>query len=200
MAKIKLISGDAASFNFKADIIFTDPPYDMSGKELAAIINNYESNHLLMLCTLSQLLEFTRYSNFKLSFDLVLDNVVPRQSKSVHMPHYVHSTIVYMIKNNDKSRFFRNHGTREDAFNQKYFPSIIVGSRDSKRLDHGMGKNIQAMKDLLSYFKVSSVVDPFAGTGTTGIACQELNIDCILIEKDEAIFNKLEKLFKFFIE
>lgn len=197
MAKIKLINGDAVDFSFKADMIFTDPPYDMPGKELATIINGYESNHLLMLCTLSQLLEFTKYSDFKLSFDLVLDNVVPRQSKSIHMPHFVHSTIVYMIKNKDKSKFFRNLGTREDAFNQKYFPSIIVGARDSKRLEHGMGKNIQAMRDLLSYFKVDSIIDPFAGTGTTGIACKALNIDCILIEKDIQTFKKLEKIFKF---
>jgi site-specific DNA-methyltransferase (adenine-specific) len=28
------------------------------------------------------------------------------------------------------------------------------------------------------------IVDPFAGTGTTGVACENLNRDYILIEKD----------------
>jgi len=29
------------------------------------------------------------------------------------------------------------------------------------------------------------ILDPFAGSGTTGVACKELGLPCVLIERDE---------------
>jgi DNA modification methylase len=50
------------------------------------------------------------------------------------------------------------------------------------------------MKDILKIHSNENdlVLDMFAGSGTTGIACIEMNRDFILIEKDEVYFNVLK--------
>ena len=50
MAKTTLIHGDAADYaHLSADIMLTDPPFEMSGEALAGIINRYPVQHLLLL-------------------------------------------------------------------------------------------------------------------------------------------------------
>ena len=56
--RIKLIEGDAGQFSCAADLIFTDPPYDMSGKDLAGILDRYDSSHLVLITTMRQLVDF----------------------------------------------------------------------------------------------------------------------------------------------
>ena len=55
MAKTTLIHGDAADYaHLSADIMLTDPPFEMSGEALAGIINRYPVQHLLLLTTMRQ--------------------------------------------------------------------------------------------------------------------------------------------------
>lgn len=51
---------------------------------------------------------------------------------------------------------------------------------------HGMAKNLSAITDLLGSFAVQSVIDPFAGRGTVGLAAAALDMACMLIERDAA--------------
>lgn len=194
---IKLINGDAKDFNIRADLICTDPPFEMGGEELAHIIEQYDSNHLLMLCSMHQLLDFYKYTDFKLNWDGVIDLVAPKQSKSVHQPNYIHANLVYMTRGRVKSLFNRKHGERSDVFTKGYFPSIIRASRERSQ-EHGHAKNQEAIQNVLSYFDFDSVVDMFAGSGTTGLACDELGINNItLIEKDKTNFDNMAQTFRF---
>ena len=45
------------------------------------------------------------------------------------------------------------------------------------------------MEFCINIFKAQSIIDPFMGSGTTGVACKNLNRDFIGIEKDEGYFN-----------
>lgn len=193
---IKLIHGDAHDFNCAADLIVTDPPFELKGAEVAKIITQYQSDHLLMLCSMHQFLDFSKHSDFKLNFDLVIDIVSPKQSKSVHQPFYTHIHAVYMTRNKAKTRFNRKLGERSDVFTKGYFPSIIRANRERSE-EHGHAKNQQAIQDILSCFEFDSVVDMFAGSGTTGFACLELDKDCILIEKDVKHYENTKQTFKF---
>lgn len=193
---IKLIHGDANNYSLSADLILTDPPFEMPGAELASIIDQYQSDHLMLICSLRQLLEFAQASHFKLNFDLVIDLVAPKQSKSVMQPNYIHAHAVYMTRNRPKSRFNRKAGQRSDVFTKGYFPSIIRANRERSN-DHGHAKNQQAIQDILSCFDADSVIDMFAGSGTTGLACFELDIDCTLVEKDAGNFQGIQQTFKF---
>jgi len=66
----------------------------------------------------------------------------------------------------------------------------------------GLGKNkihpTQKPTEILEYFiellsnSGDTVLDTFAGSGSTGVACHTLNRDCILIERDPAMFQKMK--------
>ena len=67
----------------------------------------------------------------------------------------------------------------------------------------GLGKNkihpTQKPTEVLEYFiellsnEGDTVLDTFAGSGSTGVACHKLNRDCILIERDPGMFAKMQE-------
>ncbi len=52
-------------------------------------------------------------------------------------------------------------------------------------LPHPCPRRLQHVRWLCKWFGGSSVCDPFAGSGTTGVACKNLGIPCTLIEIEE---------------
>lgn len=196
MAEIKIINDDAANHRVKADIIMTDPPFDMPAKTLKSIIDNYESDHLILITTMHQLIDFMKITDWKLSFDFVIDGVVPKKSLNIRQPNYVHATGAYLTKGK-KSLFNRKHRQRSDVYeNNGFWPTIFHAPRNTKNA-HGHAKNMDAFTDILGSFEVNSVVDMFAGGGTTGIAAYMSDIDCTLIEKDENNCKKMREILRF---
>lgn len=197
MALITLIHGDAADHGRECDLILTDPPYDMSGARLAKIIDRYRCDHLVLITTMAQLLDFMPRTGWRLQFDFVIDGVMPKKSRNYRQPNYMHQTGVYLTRNGAKSRFDRRHRQRSDVFEGNgYWPTIFHAPRDTTA-DHGHAKNAEAITDLLGSFEASSVCDPFAGSGTTGTAAFELHIPCAMIEKDPETFGQLKKTCRF---
>ena len=85
MPKITLINDDAKNIKAKADLILTDPPYDMDGHELAQIIDAIDCQHLVMLTTMKQLLGFSKHSRYVLNFDFVGVIVTGKQIGRAHV-------------------------------------------------------------------------------------------------------------------
>ena len=198
MAQIKIINGDAKDHAIAADLIVTDPPFEMDGKELAAIIEQYDAKHLLLICSMRQVLDFFKYAeDWKLSFQLVMELCTPNRPIHYHLPAYTHCLVCYFTKGKAKSKFNRKDCLRADTHEKSYFPSLIHAPRGERREIHGHAKNQQAIQDILACFNVSSVVDMFAGSGTVGLACLELDIDCTLIERDKTHFDNMQQTFKF---
>lgn len=199
MPAIKLNHGNAADYPTSCDLIVTDPPFDMGGPELSSILSVIDCNHLVLITTMKQLIELVSCSEWSLNFDFVLDAVIPKKSKSIHQPNYTHATGVYLTRNNPKSLFSRKRRQRSDTFdNNGYWPTIIRAPRE-RIAEHGMAKNQQALKDIIGSFDVASVYDPFAGSGTIGFVCFELDIDCEMTELDSSHFEKLTKEFGFLL-
>lgn len=197
MAKITLHHDDAQNINITVDLIMTDPPFDMPAAQLSTILDGINSNHLILITTMKQLIDLMKLSTWVLSFDFVLDAVVPKKSMNIHQPNYTHATGIYATRNGAKSLFNRKLKMRSDTFDNKgYWPSIIRAPRE-RLSEHGMAKNQQAITDVLSAFDVSSVYDPFAGSGTVGFAAYELGIDCTLTERDSAHYAHLTQQFRF---
>jgi len=72
----------------------------------------------------------------------------------------------------------------------------------------GLGKNkihpTQKPTEILEYFiellsnENDTVLDTFAGSGSTGMACVKRNRNCVLIEQDKAMFDKMSMQFNLF--
>lgn len=187
---ITVINGNANDYSYSADMIFTDPPFDMSGKELNSIISKYNADHLLLVTIGKQYTEFCKLTDYEFVLDFIFDTVVPSKSKSKHQPHSNHNLIVYMRKKGVKSAFNRMIATRRDVATKGYFPTIFRASKNRMK-EYGYAKNLTAITDLLSAFDIKSVIDMFAGTGTVAHACKELGKDCISIEQKRELTDQL---------
>lgn len=198
MAEIQLICGNALDNPLDSDLIMTDPPFDMAGQDLAQIIDQCSARHLVLITTMRQLLGFLQYSKWELSFDFVLDAVAPKKSRAIHQPNYTHHTGVYLHRAGEKSLFNRKKRQRSDVFEANgYWPTIFHAPRERAQ-EHGMAKNVNAITDLLGSFEIDTVADPFAGSGTIGLAAFELDINCKMIELDRKNCDHIKNTFKFF--
>lgn len=195
---IKIVKGDSAEYAGVADLIVTDPPFEMPGVTLEAILSRQKCDHLVLITTMRQLLQFAAAGEWRLSFDFVLDAVVPKKSMSVRQPNYTHATGAYFTRNGAKSVFNRKLRQRSDTYDGSgYWPTILRAPRERMR-EFGHAKNVDALADIIGSFEARSVLDPFAGSGTTGMACAELAIDCVLVERDADRAEALANLFSFF--
>jgi len=192
--EVKVVNCDSSMFSSNADLMLTDPPYDMDGKKLSSIINRYNVEHLILLTTMRQLLDFLNASAWELSFDFVIDAVMPKQSKQIRQPNYTHQTGVYLKKG--KSIFNRKLRERSDVFTKGYWPTILRAPRENLQ-EHGMAKNLNIITDILGSFEAKSVVDPFGGIGTTALAAHELGFECTIIEKEKPYCDQIIKNLKF---
>lgn len=197
MVQTTIIRGNAEEHGRACDLICTDPPYEMSGAELARTLAAFDAPHLVMLTTMRQLLEFMPHTSWRLAFDFVWDGVMPKKSRNYQQPNYVHQTGVYLTQPGVKSAFDRRRRQRSDVFDANgYWPTLFRAPRDNVA-EHGHAKNAQCMTDLLGSFDVRSVCDPFAGSGTTGIAAYDLGIACTMVERDMEIFASLKQTCRF---
>ena len=74
------------------------------------------------------------------------------------------------------------------------FPSQIQGVGAKSNRVHPTQKPKELMIWCLKQAgDVETVLDPFAGSGTTGVACEALGIDCTLIEINEKYYQDCQK-------
>lgn len=197
MGRYSLICGDAKNNPLSTEMIMTDPPFDMPGRDLAHVVNISCVSHVVLLTTMRQLIDFIKYTEFKLSFDFVFDTVAPKKSNSIRQPNYKHVTGAYLKKPGTKSVFNRKLRVRSDLFEENgYWPTIFYAPRERSN-EHGMAKNVDAVTDLLGSFEVESVGDPFAGSGTVALAAYALGIKCEMVELDVDNCNHIVNNFKF---
>ena len=67
---------------------------------------------------------------------------------------------------------------------------LSISKVDSYKMLHPTQKNIELLKQILavSHIPGDFVVDPFMGSGSTIMACNEMKIDCLGVELDEEMF------------
>lgn len=173
----------------KADIIVTSAPPKIKGKKLASIIDSYKQDHLILLCSMQQFLEFVKYSSFEPVFDFPFDisTASKKISTSKNQLNYIHINAVYMTRNNAESILSRKCSKQNGAQPQVHYPTIPTVQRIQT----------EAIKEILKFFDVKTVLDIFTGSGVTALACAELEIKSILVTKISEYSNTIEKLLKY---
>lgn len=96
------------------------------------------------------------------------------------------SDLEYIIYVHTKGSPFNNDVCFQEKKKCKIYPIVV-----SKDKMHPTQKPLQLMKELVNLhsFENQLVLDPFMGSGTTGVACKELNRNFIGIELLEDFFN-----------
>ena len=111
--------------------------------------------------------------------------------KSKHSPnrYYLKNCEFIVFLRKGKAKNINNMGTKQ---------LLLINNVENK--NHPSEKPIKLMKILIknSTNEQDKVLDPFMGSGTTGVACKELNRNFIGIELDEKYFKiakeRIEKI------
>lgn len=82
------------------------------------------------------------------------------------------------------------------VYRYKYFGNID-GNKQSEQKIHPTQKPLNLFKQILNDYVLSCgggiICDPFSGSGTTAVACHDLKLDFVCIEKDEDYFKASRK-------
>lgn len=199
------------------DLIATDPPYDVattgggminkvkrlskSLKELddAKISSGYsieeygeeflrvlKEPNLYFWCNKVQIPDYIRFyvEKHKCKFDILCwhkTNALPTYSNK-----YLSDTEYLLYFRKGKGKCFPQ--SYDDA---KTFYIAPINNRDKKLYGHPTIKPLDITQRIIrnSSREFQTVLDPFMGSGTTGVACKSLNRDFIGIELNENYFN-----------
>lgn len=95
------------------------------------------------------------------------------------------------IDKTDNQERLNKTGTVKDEKIKSNIWHYPVGDKDTKKYNHPAMFPLDLAKDhIISWSNEGDLVlDPFMGSGTTGVACQELNRDFIGIEKVEKYYD-----------
>ena len=155
-------------------------------------------------------LELYRYNwvwNKKLGGNSMLVNYQPYKihedivvfSKEKHKYNPIMEKGKKRIKNgktNSSTNAFNVKGANK-IFNNKYYPKSILEISNAKRTGrlHSTQKPVALFKYLIKTYtnKGNLVLDNVAGSGTTGVACQNTDRDYILIEKEQKYIDVIKE-------
>ena len=97
---------------------------------------------------------------------------------------------IWAVKKNSKWVF--NKTVSKPYLRSLYTAPVVNGA---EKVGHPTQKSLSVMKEIISIHTNENqlVLDPFMGSGTTGVACKELNRKFIGIEKDNNYFEMAKR-------
>jgi DNA modification methylase len=170
----------------KCDLLLTDPPYGIeqdrgmgNGGVRLASVARYEggwdrirpSAELLSMCVSSATDSVIWGGNY------FADKLPPSSrwlvwDKEQTMPSYSDAELAWTSMKGTSTKMFRQCAA-----------GMMATEKDRW---HPTQKPLALMKWCLSLFPdAKTVIDPFAGSGTTGVACKAMGLTCTMIEREE---------------
>lgn len=219
MSKI-LLKGDCMELLKKIkdnsiDLVVTDPPYliDTTGgglytqpdkqyvKELNAMKDGFSEVVLNELCRVMKKINIYFFCSQKQIIPLTDYFVTKRKCNwnilSWHKTNPIPACGNKYLTDTEFILFFREKGVKVyGEFNtKKTWYATPLNQGDKKKYGHPTVKPIEIVKNLIvnSSNENDWVLDPFMGSGTTGVACVNTNRNFIGIELDEKYFKIAEE-------
>ena len=164
----------------KADMVFTDPPYECDISVIDKALKNTNASQFLLMATFKQVSKISFYEGYKFHFDLVSTTKTPKSFMNHKQPYFCRQNIVY-LSSDDKTIFSTKNAI--GAFSEAaFYPTVIEYTKTSEL--HGHQKSVDLLKKILSGFKAKTLADPFIGSGSTLIACEKTGRRCYGMEID----------------
>lgn len=205
--------------NIKVDHIITDPPYCISKKNNFNTLKNRrgidfgkwdrdfsllewipkyikllnENGSFIIFCSYKFISDICKIfeKNNMIVKDIIIwqkSNPFPRNTNRRYVQDMEFA--IWAVKEKSKWIFNKDKNTpyMRSMFN---FP-IVSGN---EKTYHPTQKNLKLMEKIIKIHtnKKQIILDPFMGSGTTGVACKKLNRDFIGIEKNKKYFNVAKK-------
>jgi len=199
----RLLCGDSTDFNNiekllnnkEVDFVFTDPMYQDEPTSIISIFELLNTKYFLIMATFKQCISFINNSGYNFRFDLVFNQKVPSSTMNKKVPYYLHKNLIYLTK--DDTTIFNCDNAKGYFSDAGYYPSIIESSKNTSEI-HGLTKNADGIKLILSGFQFNSVLDLFLGSGSTMVASHQLKRKCYGMELDpkycQVIIDRMLKL------
>lgn len=157
------------------ELVCTDPPYDLDAPRTLAIIERL-ADRAVVLSSGKQPFTLTSLG-WHFHFSMVWRRRVQRQKPSKKVPLGKHGLIILISKRGDLD------WTRPE----NNFESVIELPPDEPEYEakfFGQAKNHKLLVEMLRGFAYRVVGEPFAGTGSTLLACEVLRKRCVACERD----------------
>ena len=177
----------------QADMVFTDPPYDLEDNYSTIIFKNAKANAEIFIMTNER----------------KLAHIIVKYDKYFRRLFAVDFKVAHLINSNAPMTQvdFIGHFRKEPptTFNNlnDHFTTLIESPKTSKTQEHNFNhkhsKNITLPSEFIKHFsnEKENILDLFGGSGSTMIACEQLNRNCYMMELDQkycqAIINRWEE-------
>ena len=176
----------------QADMVFTDPPYDLEDNYSTIIFKNAKANAEIFIMTNERKLAhiIVKYDKYFRRLFAVDFKVARLLNSNAPMPQ------VDFV-----GHFRKEPPTTFNNLNDR-FTTLIESPKTSKTQEHNFNhkhcKNITLPSEFIMHFsnEKENILDLFGGSGSTMMACEQLNRNCYMMELDpyyvQVIINRWE--------
>ena len=177
---------------YKADSYVNKKMADFDENQIYAFLNKSKkimngSFNGYFFCSKLQIVSYLKWcQENKLNYDLLIWD---RLKNSMISTKFFTSNIDYVVRIFGKNRSLNKITNKNGKGDIEYYKKIQA-YKHPKEFGHETEKPIDLIKKyiLLSSDENQTILDPFMGSGTTGVACKDLNRNFIGIELDEKYF------------
>lgn len=177
----------------QADMVFTDPPYDLEDNYSTIIFKNAKANAEIFIMTNERklahiIVKYDKYFRRLFAVDFKVARLINSNAPMTQVDFIGH--------------FRKEPPTTFNNLND-HFTTLIESPKTSKTQEHNFNhkhcKNITLPSEFIKHFsnEKENILDLFGGSGSTLIACEQLNRNCYMMELDpkycQVIINRWEE-------
>jgi site-specific DNA-methyltransferase (adenine-specific) len=202
----------------KVDAVVTDPPYGVTDHDWDIPIEAKYwmlGNSAVVTATEPFATNLINQASIPFKYDLVwIKNTVTNNMNANHMPMRRHERVLVfgnpiftqIKRKRTGAEISRLNKSQRELYEDACLDSVLdmpaINNRSGERSQHPSQKPVALMELLIKAFSspIETILDPFMGSGTTGVACVKLGRKFIGIELEPKYFDiacrRIEEAYK----